>query len=178
MNTFWLKFAGIALVIVVVVVAIAYFTAGEPEPKQPTKTVYDQWEEDEEKLTAEPQYKERTEPQHKEPATPQQPSQQPTAREDTTAEAVEPPKPQFKKLSPEEEVEAQRKWQWVLNQRKMGRLPVMGYGQMVKACREIIRRWPGSEYAFYAKRALGDLSQRYKKMYNITDEETDLGDFK
>jgi outer membrane protein assembly factor BamD (BamD/ComL family) len=60
----------------------------------------------------------------------------------------------------------------------MGRLPAITYKQMVDNCREIIRRWPGSEYAFYAKRALADLSDRYKKMYNITDEETDLGDFK
>jgi hypothetical protein len=60
----------------------------------------------------------------------------------------------------------------------MGRLPVMGYGQMVKTCRDIIRRWPESEYAFYAKRALADLPERYRKMYNITKEEIDLGNLK
>jgi len=169
MNTFWLKFAGVALIVVVVVVAIGYFTGGKPEPKQPTKTIYDQWDEDEKELTAEPQYKET--------AAPQEPIPQPT-EQNTTVQPVEPPKPQFKKLLPEDDIEAQRQWQWVLNQRKMGRLPVMGYGQMVKTCRDIIQRWPGSEYAFYAKRALADLSERYKKMYNITDEETDLGDFK
>ena len=35
-----------------------------------------------------------------------------------------------------------------------------------------------SEYAFYAKRALADLPERYRKMYNITKEEIDLGNFK
>ena len=78
----------------------------------------------------------------------------------------------------EDEMQAQRLWEWVKNQRKMGRLPVMGFGQMVKTCREIIRRWPESEYAFYAKRALGEIPERYRKMYNITKEETDLGNLK
>jgi hypothetical protein len=60
----------------------------------------------------------------------------------------------------------------------MGRLPVMGYGQMVKSCRDIIQRWPDSKYAFFAKRALADLPERYRKQYNITDEEIDLGNLK
>jgi hypothetical protein len=78
----------------------------------------------------------------------------------------------------EDEIQAQRLWAWVMNQRKMGRLPVMGYGQMVKTCRDIIQRWPESEYAFYAKRALADLPEHYRKMYRITDEEIDLGNLK
>ena len=171
MNTFWLKIAGIAVLALVVIIAIGIFS-GEEKPKEPEKTIYDQWEQDEERLNAEPQYKETAAPQESVP----QPAEQNTTV--LPAEPVEPPRPQFTKLSPEDEIEAQRQWQWVLNQRKMGRLPVMGYGQMVKACRDIIQRWPGSEYAFYAKRALADLPERYKKMYNITDEETDLGDFK
>ena len=163
MNTFWLKIAGIAILVVVIIVAISSFT-GEDKPKPPQRTIYDQWEEDEGKLTAEPQFKEP-------------PAPQPIAS-DRTAEPEEPPKPQFEKLSTEEDIEAQRLWQWVLNQRKMGRLPIMGYKQMVDTCREIIRRWPKTEYAFLAKRALADLNEQQKKRYNITEEETDLGDFK
>ncbi len=60
----------------------------------------------------------------------------------------------------------------------MGRLPIMGYGQMVKTCRDIIQRWPESEYAFYAKRTLAELTQKYRKMYNITEKEIDLGNLK
>jgi hypothetical protein len=78
----------------------------------------------------------------------------------------------------EEDLEAQKLWIWAENQRKMGRLPGMGYGQMVKACREIIQRWPQSKYTFLAKRALADLPERYQQMYNITKEETDLGNLK
>jgi len=163
MNTFWLKIAGVAVLVVGVIILITVFTSGtDSEPKEPQKTVYDQWEEDEKKLSAEPQYKEP-------PAT------TPSAQQTTP---VAPPKPEFKKLSEIEEIQAQQLWEWVKSQRKMGRLPIMGYGQMVKTCRDIIQRWPESEYAFYAKRALADLPERYRKMYNITKEEIDLGNLK
>jgi len=167
MNTFWLKVAGIAVLVLIIIVVIGIFS-GEDKPKEPQRTIYDQWEEDEEKLTAEPQFKE--------PPTEQQPTSPATPRR--TIEADKPIKSQFEKLSMEEDVEAQRLWQWVLNQRKMGRLPILGYKKMVDTCRDIIRRWPQSEYAFYAKRALADLNEQQKKRYNITDEETDLGNFR
>jgi len=163
MNTFWLKIAGAAVLVVGVIILITVFTSGtDSEPKEPQKTVYDQWEEDENELSAEPQYKES-------------PAISPSVQQTTP---VAPPKPEFKKLSEIEDIQAQQLWEWVKNQRKMGRLPVMGYGQMVKTCRDIIRRWPESEYAFYAKRALADLPERYYKMYNITKEEIDLGNLK
>lgn len=182
MNTFWLKIAGIAVLAVVVIVAIGVFTSKSgPKPDQWPKNIYEQWDEDERRLTAQPQFKEPPVPQ----PTPQpgpneivQPSQRLDRPELTTEGPTEPPKPQFKKLPLEEEIEAQRLWEWVRNQRKMGRLPIMGYKQMVDTCREIIRRWPESEYAFYAKRALAELPERYRKMYNITDEEIDLGNLK
>jgi len=166
MNTFWLKIAGLAVVVVVAVVLIGVFssststTAPQPQPKPaPPKTIYEQWEKDDQRLRAEP---ELTEP----PTT--SPSGQPPA---------EPRRPQFKKLGLEDEIEAQRLWEWAVNQRKMGRLPVMGYKQMVDTCREIIRRWPQSEYAFLAKRALADLPEKYHQMYNITKEEMDVSIF-
>ena len=173
MNTFWLKIAGLAVVVVALIVGIAVFTSSEPkqgrerepEPKPRDKTVYDQWQEDEKKLTAEPQLKEQTQTSG-------------TNNKVQPGTSVEPLEPQFKKLSPEDEIQAQQMWEWVKTQRKMGRLPVMGYGQMVKTCRDIIRRWPESKYAFYAKRALADLPERYQKMYNITKEEIDLGNLK
>ena len=184
MNTIWLKISGLVVLIVAVIVLINFFTSGtDSGPKesnkteQPAKTVYEQWEKDDKELLAEPQYKEPPAPipsaQQSSPNQPVQPSGQvpPT-------QPVEQPKPQFKELSPEDEIEAEKLWIWVENQRKMGRLPVMGYGQMVKGCRDIIQRWPGSKYAFLAKRALADLPERYQQMYNIKKEEIDLGNLK
>ena len=166
MDTFWLKIVGFAILVVGVIALIGFLTSGTKEPE---KTIYDQWEEDDKELMAEPQFKEPPAPQ---PA-PAQPSGQ-TA----PAQPVEPPKPQFEELELEDEIEAQKLWIWVENQRKMGRLPVMGYGQMVKGCRDIIQRWPRSKYAFFAKRALADLPERYREMYKITKEEIDLGNLK
>jgi len=163
MNTFWLKIAGVAVLVVGVIFLISVFSPGNnSEPEEPQKTVYDQWEEDEKKLSAEPQYKE--------PPTTTSSMQQ--------TRPVAPPKTEFKKLSEIEDIQAQQLWEWVKSQRKMGRLPIMGYGQMVKTCRDIIQRWPESEYAFYAKRTLADLPQKYRKMYNITEKEIDLGNLK
>ncbi|TKJ39396.1 MAG: hypothetical protein CEE38_01255 [Planctomycetes bacterium B3_Pla] len=172
MNTFWLKIAALAIAVVAGIIVIGSFTGGDSEPKEPDKTIYDTWEEDDKRLMAEPQFKEP-------PPAPTAPVQQPEqAAPAPQTVATEPSRPQFKELSVEEDFEAQKLWIWVENQRKMGRLPVMGYGQMVKACRDIIQRWPESKYAFYAKRALADLPERYHKMYNITKEEIDLGNLK
>ncbi len=172
MDTFWLKIAAAAVAVVVAIVVVSmYLPRGPQEPQPPEKTIYDQWEQDDKKLTAEPQLKEPTEPV---PSVPP-PSEPALARPN---EPTEPPAPQFKELSTEEDIEAQKLWIWAENQRKMGRLPGMGYGQMVKACRDIIQRWPQSKYAFLAKRALADLPERYQQMYNITKEEIDLGNLK
>ena len=174
MDTIWLKIVGFAVLVVGVIVLIGFLTSGTKEPE---KTIYDQWEQDDKELLAEPEYKEPPAP-----TTPvQQPAPTPSVQPSTQvapAQPAEQPKPQFKELEMEDEIEAQKLWIWIENQRKMGRLPVMGYGQMVKGCRDIIQRWPESKYAFYAKRALADLPERYREMYNITKEEIDLGNLK
>jgi len=170
MNTFWLKIAGVAVVIVGVVVLIGVFSsstppaAPEPQGKPPAKTIYEQWEKDDERL--------RAQPESREP-----PKTSSSVQPGTEPQAVQTRQPQFKKLSMEDEIEAQRLWEWVVNQRKMGRLPIMGYGQMVKTCRQIIQRWPESKYAFLARRALADLPERYHTMYKITKEEMDVSNF-
>ncbi len=165
MNTFWLKIAGLAVLVMGVIILITVFTSGtDSEPKEPQKTVYDQWEEDDKRLRAEPQYKEP-------PAT------APLVQQTTP---VAPPKPEFKKLSEIEDIQALRLFNLAIQERKMGRLPGirLGYKKMVDHCREIIRRWPDSKYAFEAKRMLADIPERYHKMYNITKEEIDLGNLK
>ena len=174
MDTIWLKIVGFAVLVVGVFVLIGILTTSS---KGPEKTIYDQWEQDDKELLAEPEYKEPPAPvQQTAPSPSVQPSSQVIPAQ--PAQPVEQPKPQFKELEMEDEFEAQKLWIWVENQRKMGRLPVMGYGQMVKGCRDIIQRWPESKYAFFAKRALADLPERYREMYNITKEEIDLGNMK
>ena len=163
MNTFWLKIAaGVVAIVVIIIIVSAFLPKGEKKP-EPQKTVYDVWEKDDKRLRAEPQFNQ--------PAVgPNQPTQPPAV--------VEQPKPQFKELSEEEKIEAERLWEMVVTERKMARLPGMTPKRMVDYCRQIIQRWPGSEYAFMAKRALADIPERYREMYHITKEEIDLGNLK
>ena len=181
MNTFWLKVAGAAVLVVAVVVGFNVLKSGSgSKTKEPETSYWDQVAKDDAKLRADAQYK--GPPEGNQPARPgnQMPVAQPNTQSQVTQQTdkVEPPKPEFKKLSFEEEFEAQKLFEMALAQRKMGRLPVMSYGLMVRYCREIIQRWPDSEYAFKAKRMLTDIPERYHKQYNITPEEIDLGNLK
>jgi hypothetical protein len=182
MNTFWLKIAGAAVGIVLAIVLISFLTSGtDPKPREPEKGIGDQWEEDERRLRAEPQFKEPPKPIS--PVQPDSGTVKQTLQPGRTIEQTPPaeqPKPRFKKLNEIEEVQAERLFNVAIQERKMGRLPGvrLGYKKMVDHCREIIQRWPDSIYAFKAKRMIADIPERYHKMYNITKEEIDLGNLK
>jgi len=167
MDKFWLKIAGFAVVVLGLIILVKVFSPSETEPKPKPKTVYDVWKQDDERLRAEPEFNEP-------PETDQPPESEPVV--------VQKPKPklQFKELDLEDEVQAGKLFNLAIQERKMGRLPgiKLGYKNMVDHCREIIQRWPDSEYAFKARRMIRDIPQRYRKRYNITDEEIDLGNLK
>ena len=178
MNTFWLKIAAGAVGIVVIIVLIGTFTSNgskESKPPQAEKTFYDQVEEDKEKYLTEPKPQET---QEQIPAT-QQPAENNTeaAPAQPTQTPVEPPKPvtlYFKKLPEIDDIEAQRLLNVAVPGRSIGRLPMTGYNLMVPNCREIIKRWPDSWYAYRAKQMFNDLPPRYQTQYNITQQEKDL----
>lgn len=180
MNTFWLKVAGAAVAAVVVIVLIGMFKGGgEPKPQEPEKGFYDVVKSDRERLNAEPQPVEPTQtvPAAQQGTAAPQTTHNQTVQPTTPVQPTEPPMPQFRKLEFEEEVEAQKLWEWVVTQRSMGRLPVMTYGEMVRKCRDIKQRWPGTKYAYLATRALADLPEKYQQMYNIKPEEIDPKNF-
>jgi hypothetical protein len=184
MNTFWLKLMAGAVGIVVIIVIIGTFTSGgSKQPKQPEKTFYDQAEQDKEKYLAEPKPAEAQQPaaNTQQPAVnntqtaPVQPAPAPApAQQAAPAPQAEPATLYFKKLSEIDDIEAQRLLNVAVPGRSIGRLPMTGYSLMVPNCREIIKRWPDSWYAYRAKQMLGDLPERYKMRYKVTEEETDL----
>ena len=159
MNTFWLKMAGFAVVVVGLIVLVKVFSSSDLEVKT-EKTVYDVWQQDDKRLRAEPQA-EPTETAKQAPAKKQIPE-------------AELAKPKFKELSPEDEVRAQKLFEMAITHRKMGRLPGLQFKKMVDYCREIIEKYPDSVYAFRARRMLRDIPRRYRERYNITDEEMGL----
>jgi len=163
MNTFWLKIAALAVVVIGLIILVNVFSTSKSEPKPEPKTFYDVIEEDDRRLRAEPEY---VPPPKTEQAPP------PAAKQ-----PVEPPKPKFTKLSEIEQVQAERLFEYALQQRKIGRLPVTGFKPMVDACREIIQKFQGSEFDYKARRMLADIPQRYRERYKITEEEIDLTRF-
>lgn len=165
MNTLWLKIAGIVVAVLGVIILINVFSNSKPEPRPPEKTFRDQIEEDDRRLRADPQYigPPKT-------TTPVQPINQ--------TQTVETPKPKFRELSEIENIDAEQLFNNAIQFRKIGRLPGPRYRVMVDACRQIIQKYPGSEWAWKAKRMLGDIPESYRSRYKITEEEIDLGDFK
>lgn len=155
MNTVWLKIAAAIVVVVVAIVLFSKIANHKSEPVQPDKTVGDMWREDEKRLRAEPNL-------------PVQPTTgQPVAGQQAPAAQ----QPKFKELTEDEKAGAEQLFELAITQRKMGRLPGIHYGAMVQYCREIIERYPGSEYAYKAKRILADIPASERERYHITDDE-------
>ena len=155
MNTVWLKIAAAVVVVVVAIVLFSKIANHKSEPAQPVKTVGDTFREDDKRLRAEPNVP--VQPMAEQPAAGQQ------------APAAQQPK--FKELTEEEKAGAEQLFELAIAQRKMGRLPGMHYGAMVQYCRQIIEKYPGSEYAYKAKRILADIPASERERYHITDDE-------
>ena len=174
MDTFWLKIVGFTVLVVGVIILIGFLASGTKEPE---KTFYDQVEEDRQKFLAEPQ-------PLRVPEKTQVPEQTQVVESKEAAEPVVPvqkqvvqPKPTvlyFKPLSEIEQVEAEKLLNVAVPGRSIGRLPMTGFNLMVPNCRQIIQRWPDSQYAYQARRLLADLPVRYQTRYNVTKEEIDL----
>jgi hypothetical protein len=181
MNTIWLKLAGGVVGVIIVLAVIGQFTGGKspsaPAPQaqkadQP-KGVYDSFARDDKKFGVKFQGEDEHEA-NAAPAAAAAPPQPPVAQ----AAPPEPPKqPHFQKLTMEQEVEAQRLHAMALEERKRARLPMMSPKMMIDYCREIIQKWPKSEYAYKAKLMLDDLPERHKETYHITPQETDVSSF-
>jgi len=197
MNSIWLKIAGVAVVAVVVIVVVGRFQSDKPAPGSSTpaeskqsekpKTFYDMADRDKQFAQA------------PKPAEPQPAEQQPPVATPPTPEPPQPPVPTppqpvasgvvlpssitqpttlyFKPLGEEDDIAAQELLPWAAAGRSIGRLPMVRYSLMLKACRQAEERWPDSSYAFQAKRMLEEISDRYGATYKITPQELDISRF-
>jgi len=162
MNTVWLKIAATVVLLVVIFVIISKVANQVSKPAEPERTVGDTFRDDEKRLRAEPNL---VEPNVVESNTPvQSEGQQKPAAESR----------KFRELTEAENAGASQLFELAITQRKMGRLPGISYGAMVQYCREIIERYPGSEYAYKAKRMLADIPERDRERFHITDDEINL----
>jgi hypothetical protein len=185
MNTFWLKIAALAIVVMVVIVLIGVFSpsgksrpAAEPQAKE--KTFYDMVEKDKEKFLAEPQAVEKQVREQNQPADNQIPPE--PVRPPAVQSPAKPTQPvaqplYFKLLSETDKIEAERLLNVAVPGRSIGRLPMTGFKLMVDCCRQIISKWPDSWYAYRAKQLLIDMPERFRERYKITKEELDISEF-
>jgi type IV secretory pathway VirB10-like protein len=202
MNTIWLKLAAVAVAIVIAIVVVSKFTSSDkpaPAPQakseqsQKPATFYDKADRDKKfgeapKLVEQPTAQPAQEPAPQpEPQPAQQPPAQPPAQPAGRPAGVVYPSDlkgpttlYFTKMSEEDDIQAQQILPYATAGRSMGRLPIMQYGLMMKACRQIEERWPDSWYAFRAKQMMEEIttySDRYEKQYSITPKELDISRF-
>lgn len=152
MNTVWLKIAALAVVIIGLIITVNYFKSSGPKSGSsllpPQKSYQDVIAEDDKRLRPK--------------------------EDEQSGQAVQPGKPaepNYRKLDEEQKIEAERLFEMALTQRKMARLPGMSYKQMVDYCRELIEKFPDTVYAAKAREMLGEVPERKRQLYNITDEE-------
>ena len=185
MNTFWVKIAIFAVIVVGIIVLINVFP--KPQQKAETESFYDVAAKDSKRLLAEPekvedaqerkpQQQQKQQPQQQQEQRQEQPAEQPRATQPAPT-VEEPTTLYFKELSEIDKIEAERLLNVAVPERSIGRLPMTGFKLMVDTCRQIIRRWPDSWYAYRAKQMLADMPQRFRKRYRVTGEEMDLSRF-
>jgi len=162
MKEFLIKIAILAVIVIAIVVLIRKFSS--PSEKPENKSFQEVIAEDDRRLRADVE-----EPQETEPAAEQ--SSEQLKQIEQQAKAVQ---EQTSQMPVEDQVQAQRLFEMALAQRKMARLPGIGYKQMIDYCREIIQKYPNSPEAPKARRMLGEVPERYRELYNITDEEMGL----
>jgi len=200
MNTIWLKLAAVAVVLVVVLIVGSKFMSNDstpapaPSEAEKPKTFYDMADRDKQFNEAPKPAEEATEQTMAPAPQPEAPPEQPTVQ------APPPPEPTparpagvvypsdlkgpttlyFKPMSEEDDIQAQQLLPYATAGRSIGRLPVMQYGLMNKACLQIEERWPDSWYAFRAKQMMEEITQysdRYAMMYKITPQRLDVSKF-
>jgi len=179
MNTFWLKIAALAVAVVIGIVVIGSFTGGNSEPREPKPTFYEKAEEDQRRFLAEPK---PVEEQETEPVAEQEPlvgDSQPEAPASPPPRPVEAPRPTTvycKPLSEMDQIEAQRLLNVAAPGYSLGSLQV-GYRLMIDNCRQILRKWPDSTYAYRAKVMIIEMPERHRQRYSVTANELDLSMF-
>ena len=141
MNTPWSKLIVLGIMAAGVILLTKYFSARKTVPQPKSKTFYDVIAEDDKRLHADIK------------------TAKPAKKEQEQTE-----------LSPEE-AHAEQLFEMALAQRKMARLPGISYKLMVDYCRQIIEKYPDSDYAPKARRMLGEVPKQYWQQYNITEQE-------
>lgn len=182
MNTFWLKIAGVALALFVVLIVVARFFSSdsstprsEPREEPEVKDIYEQAQVDQERFSVPTAESPVPEPVAAEPEP--APDAPPSAA--TVPEAPPAPKPTVIYVKPLDEIDsiqAEKLLNAAIPGRTMARMSV-GYNLTVQNCKQIIRDFPGTVYAFQAKQILASIPERFRERYHLTEQLLDASEF-
>jgi len=172
MNTFWFKIAALVIIIIIGVVLLANFLSSGIEEATDFERVEKLVEAQEARFQAELAEAELKAKQAKQAKAKGADVKQPAAQ-------PEPPQPQIDEIEElQQNLQAQKLYQWAETEFRIARKPLMSYKRCVDFCREIIQRWPDSAEAAKARVLLRKIPERHRQRYNITDEEMGLGNLK
>ena len=167
MNTLWLKIAVLAVVVLVGIILVSNFFSSEIDKATDLEAATERAEAAETKLQdqleeAQTQVEQKKEQQDSRP-TPPKISSLPTRPPQTV---------------PDDDdivasVEAERLYNMALTQYKIGR-KLLTFKKMVDTCRELFKRYPNSPEAAKARVLMRNMPERYRELYNVTDEELGL----
>ena len=167
MSTFWLKIAALVIIIIIGVVLLANFLSSGIDEATDFERVEKLVEAQEARFQAELAEAELKAKQAK---------QAKAKRADVKQPAVQPQPDEIEQL--QQNLQAQELYQWAETEFRIARKPLMSYKRCVDFCREIIQKWPDSAEAAKARVLLRRVPERYRRQYNITDEEIGLGNLK
>ncbi len=180
MNTFWLKMAGFAVVVVVLIVLINVFTGPMPVEQAQDDEQTAQQEQTEE--SAGESQRESLEDRSARRALERQQRSVPNRinamrqREVVEQRQREEVRQQVQEMAVEDEVQAERLYQMAVTSSKIARKPMMTYKKMVDYCRQIIQSYPNSIQAEKSRQLLREMPRRDRKMYKVTNEEMGIGE--
>ena len=163
MNTFWLKMAVFAVVVVSLIVLVKFLSSEVEEATDFEKTA-ELMEAQEVELQAElAEAQRRAEGAKAKQAEPKQPAAsskepQPTSDEEKVATNLQ----------------AQKLYEMAEVKFKIGRKPLMSFKKCVDYCRELIEKYPDTAEAAKARVLLRRIPERRRKKWNITDEELEI----
>ena len=179
MSGVWVKIAIFAILVVGVIVGISVLSPGEKPPPQGPQTYQEHVARDREKFAID--YENQSLPESRARPAADEPSGQPQtpAAQSPALQQPAPERLKFVELEIEDQMQAERLYQMAMNERSMGRLPGVGkYRRMVEYCKQVIKQYPGTVYAYRAKQMMADIPREYQEQFGVTAEELDLSEFK
>jgi hypothetical protein len=164
MNTFWLKIAVLVVVVLVGIILIGNFFSSEIDKATDLEAAAERVEAAEAKLQAQ---LEDAENQVEQKNQQQDSTATPTK---TTSLPTRPPQTVPDDDDMVSSIEAERLYNMALTQYKIGR-KILSFKKMVDYCRELFERFPDSPEAAKARVLMRNMPERYRELYNVTDEE-------